>query len=466
MLNRMNVQEGRLAMPDGMTYRALVLPSRQTMTPQMAKKLRQLVADGATIVGPKPLRSPSLEDYPACDEEVARIGNEVWGDADGSKVTEHAFGKGRAVWGHSPQQVLSQAGIAPDFQAPELKDPDTLHWIHRRVGAAEFYFVSNQRDSALETPVSFRVRGLVPELWHADTGEIEQAAVWRFEEGRTVVPLRFDPSGSVFVVFRKPAEGSNPIVAVRREGSSETPDATVSVRDGQVRLQTGQAGLYGLKTAAGRELKVRVKTVPVPLIVEGAWQLRFPPNWGAPETVTLEKLISWTQHPDSGVKYFSGTATYVKEIRVPSKMISKNKAVILDLGEVKNVASVRLNGKDLGVLWKPPFRVDVTCVLKSGKNRLEIKVTNLWANRLIGDEQEPADFQWGSDQKFRYDKTPERTGRPLWKVPEWLVQGTPRPSKNRYTFVTYDIFTKDSPLLESGLLGPVKVEALAIEKVE
>jgi hypothetical protein len=466
LLTRMSVREGRLMLPDGMSYRMLVLPARQTMTPQMAGKLRQLVADGATVIGPKPVRSPSLQDYPACDEEVARIGNEVWGDADGNRVKEHAFGKGRVLWGRSPQDVLAQAGIEPDFETSQFTDPGALVWIHRHAGSAELYFVSNQRDSAVETPVSFRVQGRVPELWHADTGKIEQAGVWWFQDGRTVVPLRLDPSGSVFVVFRKPAGDLDPIIAVRREGALEAPGATVNVRDGQVQLQTAQAGVYQLKTAAGKSLKVRVKAVPAPLVVDGAWELRFPADWGAPERVTLEKLISWTQHPDRGVKYFSGTATYVKDIHVRSKLVAKREAIILDLGHVKNVASVRLNGKDLGVLWKPPFRVEVTGVLRPGKNRLEIKVTNLWANRLIGDEQEPQDCEWGSEQTFGYDKTPERTGRPLLKVPDWLMQGTPRPSKSRYTFVTYDIFTKDSPLLESGLLGPVKLEALAIEKVE
>ena len=189
LLTRMRVEDGRLVLPDGMSYRVLILPSRPTMTPPLARKIRQLVADGATVIGSKPLSSPSLQDYPACDEEVARIGREVWGETNQTNVTERVLGKGRVVWGQSPGDVLRQAGIEPDFQAPQLKGQGTLTWIHRRVGATEIYFVANQEESAVETPVSFRVNGLLPELWHADTGQIEPAAVWWSERGRTVVPL-------------------------------------------------------------------------------------------------------------------------------------------------------------------------------------------------------------------------------------------------------------------------------------
>jgi hypothetical protein len=466
LMTRMSVADGRLLMPDGMSYRALVLPSRQSMTPEMTRKIRQLVADGATVIGPKPVCSPSLQDYPACDEEVARMGNEVWGDADAKKVKEHAYGKGRVVWGRSTEQVLAQAGIMPDFQTPELNAGGVLAWIHRRVDATEFYFVANQSDRVIETPVSFRVKGLVPELWHADTAKIEEAAAWRFQDGRTVVRLRLDPSGSVFVVFRKPAGDADPVVAVRRKGSLKDCAATVSLHEGQILLQTREPGVYEIKTVSGKVREVRVKSVPPVLSVKGSWELHFPPGQGTPGSVTLKRLLSWPQHADRGVKYFSGTGTYVKEIEVPSTLVSEGQAVILDLGRVKNVASVRLNGTDLGVLWKAPFRVEVTGVLKPGRNLLEIKVTNLWVNRLIGDEQESEDCEWGKVETCKYDKKPVKVGRPLLKVPQWLLDGTQRPSTGRHTFTSYDFFTKGSALLESGLLGPVKLETLAVVKVE
>jgi hypothetical protein len=461
LLQRIRVEDGRLVLPDGMSYRVLILPARQIMTPQVARKIRQLVADGATVIGPKPLSSPSLEDYPACDEEVARIGREVWGEADGSKVTEQVFGKGRVVWGQSPGNILARAGIEPDVQAPQLKEQGTLTWIHRRIGPAEVYFVANHQEKTVETPVSFRVKGLVPEFWHADTGRIEPAPKWWFQGERTVVPLQLDPSGSVFVVFRKPAAGLDPVIAVQQDGSTEPVVATVSLRDGHLQLQAGRPGIYRLETAAGHLKTVTIRNEPGLLELEGAWNLRFPANRGAPDQVTLKQLISWPQHPDPGVKYFSGTATYVKELDVQPELLSPDKVVFLDLGQVKNVASVNLNGRDLGVLWKPPFRVEVTRALRPGINRLEIKVTNLWPNRLIGDEQEPDDCEWGEEQMCDYSGSKVRAGRPLAKVPRWLLDATPRPSAGRHTFTTYNFFTKDSPLLESGLLGPVKLEALA-----
>src|SRR5205085_2588467 len=141
-------------------------------------------------------------------------------------------------------------------------------------------------------------------------------------------------------------------------------------------------------------------------------------GWGAPPEVRLNRLLSWTEHPDSGVRYFSGTAEYVKEFDAPSGLLGKGRAVLLDLGRVKNFATVRLNGKDLGVLWKAPFRVDVAKAIRPGRNRLEVKVTNLWPNRLIGDEQLPADVEW--------------EGIRLKKWPDWLVEGKPRPS-GRFT---------------------------------
>jgi hypothetical protein len=390
----------------------------------------------------------------------------LWGAVSPTNAAEHSFGKGRVVWDRSPREVLAQAGIERDVEAPQLKDDPPLMWIHRRAGSNEIYFVANQRDTALEAAVTFRVKGLVPELWHADTGKIEPAGRWWFQDGRTVVPLQLAPSGSVFVVFRKPAGEVDPVMTVQREGSPDAAGATLSVRDGHVWLHAAESGDYRLKTASGRVLKARVKALPKPQVVEGKWELRFPPHHGAPEKVTLKKLVSWPEHPDWGVSYFSGTATYVKEVKVPSKWISPDQAVILDLGQIKNVASVRLNGQDLGVLWKPPFRVDVTGTLKRGKNRLEIKVTNLWVNRLIGDNLEPADCEWEKEKIFKDVKPPVRAGRPLAKVPEWLLQGSARPSPGRYAFTTFDFFTLGSPLLKSGLLGPVKLEAMAIEKVE
>lgn len=189
-------------------------------------------------------------------------------------------------------------------------------------------------------------------------------------------------------------------------------------------------------------MRADVGDVSPPMEIAGAWDLAFPPNWGAPATVTFDKLMSWTDSSDDGVKYFSGTATYAKEIDIPTADLSAGHRLWLDLGRVKNLAEVSLNGKPLGILWKPPFRVDITAVAQPGKNKLEIKVTNLWPNRLIGDERLPDDREWN--------------GKRLRSWPQWVLDGKPSPT-GRFTFTTWHHWTKDDALLESGLIGPVQL---------
>jgi alpha-L-rhamnosidase len=221
--------------------------------------------------------------------------------------------------------------------------------------------------------------------------------------------------------------------------------------DGSPTVKAWADGQVELHTAGGKILHADAADVPAPQEISGGWDLSFPPNWGAPPSVTLDKLISWTDHTNNGVRYFSGTATYEKEIEIPAERLNSGRELWLDLGNVKNFAEVSLNGHDFGVLWKPPFRVNVTAVAKSGTNHLVVKVTNLWPNRLIGDEQLPADVQWNGDQ--------------LKAWPQWLLDGKPSPT-GRLTFTTWHHWKKDSRLLESGLLGPVTLQTAQIVPVQ
>ena len=393
-LQGMTVKGGRLVLPSGMSYRVLVLPDRATMTPAVARTVRALTEAGAVVVGPKPTASPSLQDYPACDAEVRQIADALW-DA------------GKVIAGTPVTQVLADLQVKPDFQA----DAMNLMWIHRRIGDAEVYFVSNQEGIEREVNCTFRVAGRQPELWDAATGQIRDAGVFAGADGLTRLPIRFGPRGSWFVVFRRTAAAA-----------------------------TG--------TANWEEF------APVEEI-GGAWTVRFDPRWGGPGQVTFESLADWTTRTEPGIRFFSGTAVYEKEFT----WTPRGGRVFLDLGGVKNLAEVRLNGKSLGVLWKPPFRVEVSAALRAGRNALEVRVTNLWPNRLIGDEQEPEDCVWGPEEAWTGIGTSPADrvafGRPLKEVPAWLVAGTPRPSTGRYTVTTWNFYRKDSPLLESGLRGPV-----------
>ena len=212
-------------------------------------------------------------------------------------------------------------------------------------------------------------------------------------------------------------------------------------------VKTWRNGDVQLQMASGKTLHAVATNLPAPQEISGAWDLHFPPNWGAPKLLRLNKLISWSDHAESGVRYFSGTATYEKEIEIPAERLSSGRELWLDLGDVKNFAEVSLNGKNLGVLWKPPFQVNVSAAAKPGANRLVVKVTNLWPNRLIGDEQLPPDCEWnGSELK-------------AW--PQWLLDGKPSPT-GRFTFTTWHHWSKNSPLLESGLLGPVILKTAEI----
>ena len=219
-------------------------------------------------------------------------------------------------------------------------------------------------------------------------------------------------------------------------------------KGGSLEIQASQPATFEIATAAGKTLKATVADIPKPLEITGPWELSFPPNWGAPAKVTLDKLISWTEHPDSGVKYFSGTATYLKTFAWDAKK-QKSERYILDLGALKNIADVTLNGKSLGLLWKPPYRLDVTGALKTGKNTLQVKITNLWPNRLIGDEQLPADREWGGFW----------TGKCLKAWPQWLLDGKPSPT-GRFTFTTWHHWNKDDEPLPSGLFGPVMIRSV------
>ena len=226
---------------------------------------------------------------------------------------------------------------------------------------------------------------------------IEPAQVWSARDGRTTVRLDFEPAGSVFVIFRHAADGADHVVAATADPQWQT---FVGSRGKLIVKATGD-GKAGFRTAAGKKLNFVAANIPAPQEIAGAWDLSFPPNWGAPPSVTLDKLISWTDHTNDGVRYFSGTATYEKEIEIPADRLAAGRELWLDLGAVKNFAEVSLNGQDFGVLWKPPFRVNITTAAKPGVNKLVVKVTNLWPNRLIGDEQLPPDVEWNGKHSRR-----------------------------------------------------------------
>ena len=346
LLHRASVApDGRVNLADGMSYRVLVLPPTTLMTPEVLRKLHEMVVAGATVVGPRPIRSPSLLHYPDADAEVHALAADLWGDADGVTDTQHAFGKGMIYWGLSLDDVLQRLKVPQDFRASGALDEPPV-WLHRRTDDADIYYIANQEDAPQRIDARFRVSGKDVEVWRPINGEAE-AASYSSQNGLTTVPLQLAERESVFVVFR----------------------------------HTAAAPLHTEPATEERELAK----------FAGPWEVTFPPNLGAPPSLRMEKLTSWTDSSDPGVKYFSGTATYTKTVQAPASWFHSGQHIDLDLGKVRDVAEVLVNGVSVGTTWAPPYQVDVTSALKPGTNKLEIKVTNEWTNRQIGDRLLPPD---------------------------------------------------------------------------
>ncbi|MEZ4701781.1 MAG: glycosyl hydrolase [Rhodothermales bacterium] len=441
LLNHARAENGMLVLDRGARYHVLVLRPDRLLTPQMLHKVRELALAGVSIVGPMPTGSPSLEMASFAAHEVPTVAGELWGDPSDESPAYRRIGNGRIFRHARMDEVLTTIGVAPDllfhrvthtergtpYEAtayePHGIDPTLygaarqgwgLVWNHKRDGDSDVYFLSNQEQFPLSCEASFRIEGRVPELWHPDTGVIEDAAVWRVENGRTVVPMDFDPAGSVFVVFRRVSRGLDPVSAV--DGTSDRRALRLRSTPAGLERWASASGSWGLKTMAGFSAVVTATDVPAPRPIEGPWQVTFPLLTLTNKRINLE-LGSWTAQRDAEIKHFSGTATYRKQIELP--VGSDGVRLFLDLGDVKNLARVRLNGQDLGVLWKPPYRVDLTPAAKTGPNALEIEVTNTWHNRLVRD-----------------------AGLPEAQRQTWLLGSGP---------------SADAALEPAGLLGPVRI---------
>lgn len=409
LLRLAKVQNGRIVV-SGLSYRMLVLKADEPyLTPAVAAKLRDLVKAGAVVYGPKPKFSPSNEQGAAGQALVRQVADELWGKIDGRSVTENRVGQGRVFYGKPIAEVLRAIEAQPDVLFTNLVGPDGapvvvnasvpmgalgvaagaerkgwgMEFCHRRSPAWDMYFLSNQEFFPVSTDVSFRITGKVPEFWYADSGRIEEAPLWREEAGRTVIPMKFDPSGSVFVIFRRAAAGADPVVQVTGKATGLRLARTAQAAE----AWATDAGDWTLKTRSGKSMRVRTASVPAAIAVSGNWNVRFPVRTGPLQLELTEG--SWTKHSREDIRFFSGTAVYSKSVEVPAAWKTGGQRIYLDLGDVQNLARVRVNGKDLGVLWKAPYRVDITEAAVGGQNRLELEVTNTWVNRLLGDASKP-----------------------------------------------------------------------------
>ncbi len=367
LIHELSVDNGNIVTKSGMQYKILGLdPYSRHMSLPVLRAIFMLVENGAVVAGPKPTDDPSLADD---QDEFKKLSFELFGDGTGV----HQVGKGTVYAGQNLSEVFNALRLQPDFDYSKPDNNSDMEFVHRKLDHGDIYFVDNRSDHEESIEATFRVAGYQPELWRAETATTE-AASFKVTDGRTTVPLRLEPWGAVFVVFRKPTSETSVVVPQ----VTETTLATVG----------------------------------------GPWNVSFQTGRGAPAAVTMNQLSDWSLSTDQGVKYFSGVGIYAKTLQASSEWFKNGAHLWLDLGDVKNLAVVSVNGKQLGETWHAPYRVDVTSVLKPGANEITIKVVNAWVNRLIGDEQ---------------------------------------PGATKFTFADVKPYKADSPLLPSGLLGPVTV---------
>lgn len=449
ILNRTSVSDGKIVLPDGMSYRVLVLTPEEAIDLKVLKKVEQLVKQGATVISPRPVRTTGLTNYPECDAELNDIAKRLWGKIDGKKITENRYGKGRVIWGKDINQVLRSQGIDPDFSFESKNEKTTLDYIHRKMKNLDVYFVVNRfayhsvddfkyhyiktlPDRYEEVVCAFRVTGKVPELWDPISGTIKKIAVYHESGGKTYIPMHLDPEGSVFVVFRDKKQSDHVVRIEKVEGKPLFPfrpaevkaDPAIDIywKNNEIIADVYESGNYQIHWASGKHSKLEIEETGKELEISGPWTVHFDPKWGGPEKEVFQELKSWIDFDKPEIKYYSGKATYLKSFKIRKQEI-KNKKVFLDLGLVQELAVVRLNGHTFPVDWMPPFKVDISKYLTIGENKLEVVVINQWPNRLIGDGKLPVDQ--------RIAKT------------------------NYLKFYAPDA---DKYLRESGLMGPVKLQ--------
>ena len=406
LLERARVEDGKIVFDGGASYHLLVLPKVQSMTPGLINKIEELVRAGATIIGNPVDRSPGLAGYPDCDREVQAASARMWGSSDvPATETTISCGKGRILWGGAfsnpdGQELYPNYGTTAGYLEstgiqPDFSADGTLRYIHRKLEDHDLYFVSNRIPEQNSLQCSFRATGGHPELWDPMTGEIRALPEYSEKEGIFTLPLEFAPYQSYFIVFRK--SGSAPEASGSKNFKARTQESTL----------------------------------------EGPWEVRFDPAWGGPAKVVFDQLEDWTNRPEEGIRHYSGTASYHKTF--DCGQAGGDQRLFLNLGKVEVMARVILNGQDLGIVWTDPMEVEITAAVRPSDNQLVIQVVNLWPNRIIGDENM------------------EESKRLAGEWPGWVLAKEPVPG-GKYTFASWKHYTAESPLLSSGLLGPVSIQ--------
>jgi hypothetical protein len=387
----LEAKHGELVLPQGASYKILVIPDREEISLEVLKSLEKLIYNGAVVVGRKPQKTTTLKGFPEADEEVKAIADRIWGECDGQKVFSNTYGKGTVYWGQSVKEILEERSIPQDLKVEGIENHDLqIDFVHRRSDTEEIYFVSNSSEEKKEITCTFRVgRSLIPELWDAETGLVQNNVTYTKTKNGIQLNLNLSPLASRFVVFKK-----------KDRSSTESGF-----------LPNLQFGFPEDKDNSGKQVSIDLS---------GNWKLSFDPQMGGPESLPMEKLVSWTKLEESGANYYSGTATYTRDFTIDENLFTNDTEAFVFFEEIQEVAQVFVNDQDCGIIWTHPYYARITPHLKEGGNTLTMKVINNWNNRIVGDMRE-------ADAK-----------------PFTQTNAKPR-------------FNKDTPLLESGLMGKSEI---------
>ena len=384
ILNRISIKNGKILLPGGITYSLLLLPKSNSMNLAVLQKIQALVKEGMVVVGERPEISQGLKGYPDCDAQIKSIASKLWGKTNASSGVK-SYGKGKVFWGMTAEQVLQHLSIVPDFVCNADASDINVHAIHRRSGDADIYFLANPEEKAGNVACFFRTKGKLPELWNPVTGETKTLAVYSKSKDGVTVPLYFDRYGSMFIVFRQSDKGFEPVEDITFDGRSIN--------------------------AQGRLLNTDT------LDISDRWDVWFDPAMGGVGNVPFGELKSWSVNTNPEIKFYSGTAIYRKDFDIPETMLGGR--IYLTFDRIDDLGRVVINGAECAILWTPPYRVDITQYVKSGRNTIEVGVTNSWNNRLAGDERYP------DDHKFIESSGWEKGTYRLTEIPDWYTTTCP-----------------------------------------
>jgi hypothetical protein len=440
-LNKIEVKNAELKLQTGPAYKLMILPDYPFMEMETLMAIQKLLKAGAIISGAPPVASPTVTDK-AKSQQFTKLVKEIWGDLDGKSVVVKSYGKGKLYWGKRTEAIFAELSLEPDVKIT-AESTDSIRYIHKKFKNADIYFVSNQLDSDFNFRASFRNRNKQPEIWDAETGKTWNAVVFDTTGNTVSIPLNLTSGEALFVVFDQPL----PPKWINDVAGKNTGFAAKLNSNHQLNLTRAPSEIEINFSDGTRQTKPLAKN-RAEQVLNGTWTLNFLDGRGAPSNFKMKELKLWQTVEDPTIKYYSGTVSYQSQFDISE--IEPAETMVLELGEVYDLAEVSVNGKVAGIIWKKPYQLNITSLLKKGNNNIEILVANRWINRLIGDEFIKTDLKYEiSNNKFT-------TGK-LLELPLWLGSATIMRTDGRYTFTTWKHYSSADPLVNSGLLGPVKI---------